>query len=99
MRPHHQALRQNRAGTDVDLTEDHRGLGDLGLGLVNEKVRGLCARRVGTGRLDARMARRTVRAREFQPRVTWRSDNTWAQSRLCMTGDRTNHVQTLCLRY
>ncbi len=38
MRPHHQALRQDRAGTDVDLTEDHRGPGDLGLGLVNEKV-------------------------------------------------------------
>jgi DNA-directed RNA polymerase specialized sigma24 family protein len=32
-------------------------------------------------------------------RVTWRSDNTWAQSRSCMTGDRTNHVQTFCLRY
>ena len=38
MRAHHQALRQDRAGTDVDLTEDHRGSGDLGLGLVNEKV-------------------------------------------------------------
>ena len=32
-------------------------------------------------------------------RVTWRLDNTWAQSRSCMTGDRTNHVQTFCLRY
>ncbi|MGO8888697.1 MAG: hypothetical protein ACLQB1_03150 [Streptosporangiaceae bacterium] len=38
MRAHHQALRQDGAGTDVDLTEDHRGSGDLRLGLVNEKV-------------------------------------------------------------
>ena len=38
MRPHHQALRKNHASTDVDLTKDHRGSGDLGLGLVNEKV-------------------------------------------------------------
>jgi hypothetical protein len=32
-------------------------------------------------------------------RVTWRSDYTWGQSRSCMAGDRTNHVQTFCLRY
>ena len=32
-------------------------------------------------------------------RVTWRSDNTWAQSRSCMAWDRTNHVQTFCLRH
>jgi hypothetical protein len=38
MRPHYQALRQIHARTDVDLTEDHRGSGDLGLGLINEKV-------------------------------------------------------------
>src|SRR6478736_7655460 len=38
VRPHHQALRQIRAGPDVDLTEEHRGSGDLGLGLINEKV-------------------------------------------------------------
>jgi len=38
LRPHHQALRQYRAGPDVDLTEDHRGAGDLGLGLVNEHL-------------------------------------------------------------
>jgi hypothetical protein len=29
--------------------------------------RGLCARRVGIGRLDAEVAGKTVRAREFQP--------------------------------
>jgi hypothetical protein len=34
-----------------------------------------------------------------KPGVTWRPDNTWAQSRSCMTGDRTNHVQTFRLRY
>ncbi len=38
VRPHDQALRQDRAGTDVDLTEDHRGSGDLGLGLANEDL-------------------------------------------------------------
>jgi len=38
MRSHRQALRQNGAGTDMDLTEDHRGPGDLGLGLINEKL-------------------------------------------------------------
>jgi hypothetical protein len=38
MRARDQALRQDRAGPDVDLAEDHRGSGDLGLGLVNEKV-------------------------------------------------------------
>ena len=35
---HHQSLRQNGAGTDADLTEDQRGPGDLGLGLINEKL-------------------------------------------------------------
>jgi hypothetical protein len=38
VRPHHQALRQNRAGTDVDLTEDHCRTSNLRLRLVNEHV-------------------------------------------------------------
>ena len=38
VRPHHQALRQDRAGADVYLAQNHRGAGDLGLGLVNEKL-------------------------------------------------------------
>jgi hypothetical protein len=38
VRPHDQALRQDRPGPDVHLTEDHRGAGDLGLGLVNEHL-------------------------------------------------------------
>src|ERR1700760_2522422 len=38
VRPDHQALRQIHARPDVDLTEEHRGSGDLGLGLINEKV-------------------------------------------------------------
>src|SRR6266699_3416966 len=38
MRPHHQALRQDRARTDVDLTQHHRGAGYLGLGFVSEKL-------------------------------------------------------------
>ena len=32
-------------------------------------------------------------------RVTWRSDNTRAQSRSWIIGNGTNHVQTFCLRY
>ena len=31
--------------------------------------------------------------------VTWRPGNTWAQSRSCITGDWTSHVQTFRLRY
>ena len=32
-------------------------------------------------------------------RVTWRPGITWAQSRSCIRGDWTNHVQTFRLRY
>jgi ketosteroid isomerase-like protein len=32
-------------------------------------------------------------------RVTWRSDNTWGSVALMYDRDRTNHVQTFCLRY
>jgi hypothetical protein len=38
VRPHHQPLRQNRAGTDADLTEDHRRTGNLRPRLVNKKL-------------------------------------------------------------
>jgi hypothetical protein len=38
VRPHHQPLRQDRAGTDVDLTEDHRRSRNLRPRLVNEKL-------------------------------------------------------------
>src|SRR6185437_11119913 len=38
VRPHHQALREIRAGPDMNLAEEHCGSGDLGLGLINEKV-------------------------------------------------------------
>jgi hypothetical protein len=36
--PHHQALRQDRAGADVYVTQHHRRAGYFGLGLVNEKL-------------------------------------------------------------
>ena len=38
VRPHHQALRQDRARTDVYVTQQHRGAGYLGLGFVSEKL-------------------------------------------------------------
>jgi hypothetical protein len=38
VRPHDQALRQDRAGPDVDLTQNHRRAGDLGLGLVHQHL-------------------------------------------------------------
>jgi hypothetical protein len=38
VRPHHQALGQDCAGSDVDLAEDHRGARDLGLRLVIEQL-------------------------------------------------------------
>src|SRR6204780_80640 len=38
VRAHHQALRQNRAGADVDLTQDYRRTGNLRLRLVNEHL-------------------------------------------------------------
>jgi short subunit dehydrogenase len=41
----------------------------------------------------------TAAGQPRKSRVTWRSDNSWAQSRSCMAGDRTNHVQTFCLRH
>lgn len=38
VRPHHQALRQDRARADVYVTQHHRGAGYLGLGFVSEKL-------------------------------------------------------------
>jgi hypothetical protein len=38
VRSHYQALGQDRAGPDVDVAEDHRGAGDLGLRLVIEHL-------------------------------------------------------------
>jgi hypothetical protein len=38
VRPHHQALGQDRAGADVYVTQHHRGAGYLGLGFVSEKL-------------------------------------------------------------
>ena len=38
MRARDQALGQDRPGTDVHLTEDHRGAGDLRLGLIDEHL-------------------------------------------------------------
>jgi len=38
VRPHDQALRQDCAGTDMYLTQNDCGAGDLGSGLVNEKL-------------------------------------------------------------
>ena len=38
VRAHDQALRQDRAGADVDLAEDHRGTGDLRLRLVDDHL-------------------------------------------------------------
>ena len=38
MRPHDQALGQDRAGADVHVTDDYRRAGDLGLGLVKQHL-------------------------------------------------------------